>query len=117
MVTFTTSLNEAPSASTGNLRWKAPQQPASWNGVRDASSFGNVCPQFNFGGQLVGNEDCLTLNVYVHLWVNHTARPVSRELPVDPYCDHRWGYPCCVWSPMRTCRRHYPGRFDEEIAT
>jgi AraC-like DNA-binding protein len=41
----------------------------------------------------------------------HTARPVSRELPVDPYRNHRWGFPCCVWSPMRTCRRHYPGRF------
>src|ERR1035438_1676430 len=40
----------------------------------------------------------------------HTARPVSRELPVDPYHDHRWGFPCCVWSPMRTCHRHYPGR-------
>ena len=41
----------------------------------------------------------------------HTARPVSRELPVDRYHDHRWGFPCCVWSPMRTCHRHYPGRF------
>jgi hypothetical protein len=42
----------------------------------------------------------------------HTARPVSRELPVDRYHDHRWGFPCCVWSPMRTCHRHYPGRFN-----
>ena len=41
-----------------------------------------------------------------------TARPVSHELPVDPDCDHRWGFPCCLWSPMRTCRRHYPGRFN-----
>jgi hypothetical protein len=42
----------------------------------------------------------------------HTARPVSRELLVDRYHDHRWGFPCCVWSPMRTCHRHYPGRFN-----
>jgi hypothetical protein len=42
----------------------------------------------------------------------HTARPVSRELPVDRYHDHRWGFPCCLWSPMRTCHRHYPGRFN-----
>jgi hypothetical protein len=42
----------------------------------------------------------------------HTARPGSRELPVDRYHDHRWGFPCCVWSPMRTCHRHYPGRFN-----
>jgi len=27
---------------------------------------------------------------------HHTARPVSRELPVDPYRDHRWGFPRCV---------------------
>ena len=42
----------------------------------------------------------------------HTARPVSRELPVDRCHDHRWGFPCCVWSPMRTCHRHYPGKFN-----
>ena len=42
----------------------------------------------------------------------HTARLVSRELPVDPYRDHRWGFPCCLWSPLRTCHRHYPGRFN-----
>src|SRR5262250_59156 len=29
-----------------------------------------------------------------------------------PNCDHRWGFPCCVWSPLPTCRRHYPGRSD-----
>ena len=42
----------------------------------------------------------------------HTARPVSRELPVDPYYDHRWGFPCCSRFLLLTCRRHYPGRFD-----
>ena len=40
----------------------------------------------------------------------HTARPVSHELPVDRDCDHRWGFPCCVWSPASACCRHYPGR-------
>jgi hypothetical protein len=24
--------------------------------------------------------------------------------------DHRWGFPCCVWSRLPTCHRHYPGR-------
>ena len=43
---------------------------------------------------------------------SHTARSVSRELPVDPYRDHRWDFPCCAWSPLRTCRRQYPGRSD-----
>jgi len=22
---------------------------------------------------------------------------------------HRWGFPCCVRSPLQTCRHHYPG--------
>src|SRR5215472_1056583 len=30
----------------------------------------------------------------------HTARPGSHELPVDHRGDHRWGLPCCVWSPV-----------------
>ena len=43
---------------------------------------------------------------------SRTARPFSRELPVDPYRDHRWDFPCCAWSPVPACRRHYPGRTD-----
>ena len=43
---------------------------------------------------------------------SQSARPVSRELPVDPHRDHRWDFPCCVWSPSPACRRQYPGRFD-----
>src|SRR5215471_1215814 len=27
-------------------------------------------------------------------------------------CNHRWGFPCCVWSPLLACHRHYPGRSD-----
>ena len=44
---------------------------------------------------------------------SQSARSVSRELPVDPYCDHRWDFPCCVWPPLPACRRQYPGRSDE----
>ena len=43
-----------------------------------------------------------------------TARPGSHELPVD-HCDHRWGFPCCLWSPLPACRRHYPGRTDGPV--
>src|SRR5207249_7501966 len=38
--------------------------------------------------------------------------PVSHEMPVDRIRDHRWGFPCCYWSTLPTCRRHYPGRSD-----
>jgi hypothetical protein len=43
---------------------------------------------------------------------SQSARPVSHELPVDPYRDHRWDFPCCAWSTLPTCRRQYPGRSD-----
>jgi para-nitrobenzyl esterase len=60
----------------GDLRWKPPAPPATWQGVRDASAFGNVCPQVNFNGRHVGNEDCLTLNVFVAATPPTTAQPV-----------------------------------------
>jgi para-nitrobenzyl esterase len=44
----------------GNLRWTPPQPFGRWNGLLDASSFGNQCTQ---GG--TGSEDCLFLNIYV----------------------------------------------------
>jgi hypothetical protein len=31
---------------------------------------------------------------------SQSARPISHELPVDPYRDHRWDFSCCVWSPF-----------------
>jgi para-nitrobenzyl esterase len=48
----------------GRLRWKPPQPPAPWSGVREALAHGNECPQLGFTGAFVGDEDCLTLNVY-----------------------------------------------------
>ena len=29
----------------GDLRWRAPQPPAVWKGVRDAAQFGRACAQ------------------------------------------------------------------------
>ena len=48
----------------GDLRWRPPAPPASWQGVRHATAFGNRCPQLDSTGAPAGNEDCLTLNVY-----------------------------------------------------
>jgi para-nitrobenzyl esterase len=60
----------------GNLRWKPPAAPASWDGIRNATAFGNVCPQTDFAGGVQGNEDCLTINVYT------TNPPASSKQPV-----------------------------------
>jgi para-nitrobenzyl esterase len=61
-------------APVGRLRWRAPEGPAFWRDVRDATQFGPQCPQPQPSG--VANEDCLTLNVWT------SARSTSERLPV-----------------------------------
>lgn len=55
-------------APQGPLRWKAPELPANWTGVRDASKFGAACMQTERDEfwTRVGpkSEDCLFLNVW-----------------------------------------------------
>ena len=53
----------------GDLRWRAPQPPAPWTAVADASRFGPVCPQpvlpmvpLDLGAPQ--GEDCLFLNIW-----------------------------------------------------
>jgi para-nitrobenzyl esterase len=53
----------------GDLRWKAPEPPAKWKGVRDAAKFGAHCIQGHIYTDMVfpdngPSEDCLYLNVY-----------------------------------------------------
>ncbi|CAD0201646.1 unnamed protein product [Chrysodeixis includens] len=50
---------------TGDLRFKAPQPPKPWQGVRSAKEFGPICYQFSYTNHNLHNmsEDCLYLNV------------------------------------------------------
>jgi para-nitrobenzyl esterase len=64
----------------GHLRWRAPQAPAEWHGVRDATTFAPSCPQapgsFTLGLQ---DEDCLYLNVVTP---RLNDRRHTKDLPV-----------------------------------
>jgi para-nitrobenzyl esterase len=58
----------------GDLRWRPPQPPAKWNGVRQADKFSDSCMQAltrsrnpwtkEFMAQNSASEDCLCLNVW-----------------------------------------------------
>ncbi len=47
----------------GAKRWRPPVSVAPWTGVKNFTKFGNMCPQL-MGTTVIGNEDCLNLNVY-----------------------------------------------------
>ncbi len=63
----------------GDLRWREPQPPAHWEGVRQAAQFGASCPQPIRPGRKnpeVISEDCLFLNVWT------PAKSAADRLPV-----------------------------------
>jgi para-nitrobenzyl esterase len=61
----------------GALRWRPPEPPAPWQGVRDGSRYGSMCPQIG-DKEVRGEEDCLFINV----WPSYG--PPARSRP-DPY--------------------------------
>lgn len=78
----------------GDLRWREPQPPEKWSGVRDCFAFGSVCPQrvdpfMNSIPQMKlnapMNEDCLYLNVW------GPAKAAGAKLPVLVWI-HGGGY-------------------------
>jgi para-nitrobenzyl esterase len=76
-------------APVGDLRWQPPQPAPAWQGVRDATAYGDVCVQNpapqrfppnsatdipeNFTGM---SEDCLNLNIWT------PAKAAGENLPV-----------------------------------
>lgn len=68
---------------TGENRWRAPQPVEAWDGVFEASDYGNVCAQNIYPPNMLPpltaepSEDCLYLNV----WAPPGAKP-GDNLPV-----------------------------------
>ena len=67
-------------APVGKLRWTPPQPASSWNGVRDATTYGSTCAQVTtlgvFAGPANSNEDCLFANVFTPNLQNTAKLPV-----------------------------------------
>ena len=65
----------------GNLRWKAPQPAAHWDGVRKADQFGPRCMQGGGPGGQPMSEDCL----YVNVWTGAASASERRPVMVWSY--------------------------------
>ena len=66
------------------VRFQPPQSHPAWRGIQDASSFGCECLQLNRStGEMIGDENCLFVNVY------------SRE--VSPWKKAPGGLPVMVY--------------------
>jgi para-nitrobenzyl esterase len=68
----------------GGLRWKEPQPPANWTGVRKADYFSHMPMQKHIFSDMIFradtmSEDCLYLNIWT------PAKPGNEKLPVLVY--------------------------------
>jgi para-nitrobenzyl esterase len=78
----------------GELRWKAPVEPAAWSGKRSAQAFAPHCAQPGTAfGTVSVSEDCLYLNVYtpkgpgpypVMVWIHGGAFYLGQSDAYDP---------------------------------
>jgi para-nitrobenzyl esterase len=77
-------------APIGALRWRAPQTATAWSGTREALSYAAPCIQLwgptagvdGDPGQVVGNEDCLYLNIWAPAFAPEAVPQAGAQLPV-----------------------------------
>jgi para-nitrobenzyl esterase len=75
----------------GELRWRAPQNPLPWTGIRSERSFNAGCTQYEVlsPNTIRGSEDCL----YLNLW-----RPQDGETGLPVYAFIHGGSNSMGWS-------------------
>ncbi|MFP6656165.1 MAG: carboxylesterase family protein, partial [Myxococcota bacterium] len=75
----------------GERRFRAPEPAARWTDTREAAEFGSLCPQYASStntkllflkGDIIGNEDCLFLNVYAPTSAKPSDSASAEPLPV-----------------------------------
>ena len=66
----------------GGLRWRAPQRPPAWEGVREALRYGSSCLQGRSPDAARGaqSEDCLFLNVWTWKGKQHVVIATGGQL-------------------------------------
>lgn len=77
-------------APVGELRWKAPRPADAWSDAREALTVGEPCIQFwgqsagvpGDEGDVVGSEDCLTLNIWAPAMSPDALLSGDERLPV-----------------------------------
>ncbi len=78
-------------APEGALRWRAPRPADAWEVPYEALTFGPRCPQFATAldegedvvpGDLLGDEDCLTLDIYAPAFAPDAVPGAGERLPV-----------------------------------
>lgn len=79
------------SPPTGALRWRAPSPSAPWSGILEARAHGPMAPQYadllagvpaGQRGQIAGDEDCLTLNIFAPEFEPDAVPSSGRRRPV-----------------------------------
>ena len=78
-------------APVDKLRWKAPRNVNSWDKVYEAKNFGSPCVQIQSSltgdgltkpGDIIGDEDCLYLNIYAPSYSVTSVPKEINKLPV-----------------------------------
>ena len=95
----------------GKLRWRPPQSPHAWTGVRPALEPGDECVQqaifWRPGSPASWHEDCLYLNVYAPAAEAGGKRPVMVWFHGGGWVNGaRHGRPALVAGRGGQCRCH-----------